>query len=265
MQCFVVQPFSEPYNARYRDTFAAAIEAAGFKPYRVDEDPAASIPIDKIESEIRSSICCFVDISEDNPNVWFELGYAIAAKKPLCIVCSEERGAKFPFDIQHRAIIKYSTNSRSDFDRLSTAITERLSAIMRQYETEGALSGVVSPVAQVGDELDHYEFSCLALLAGETLSTESNVTLPTLNDAMERAGFTPQATALAVHALRRRKLIEPVQVSDYNGEAYIAWHMTDLGFDTLRGLRSKLSLTYTATANLPQEKFSADFDDEIPF
>ena len=80
MKCFVIQPFSPTYDARFADTFEPAILNAGMKPYRVDRDPAVSIPIEEIETNIGSSACCFAEISEDNPNVWFELGYAIGLK-----------------------------------------------------------------------------------------------------------------------------------------------------------------------------------------
>jgi hypothetical protein len=87
--CFVIQPFDrDRFDGRYKDTFKPAIEAAGFEPYRVDEDPTVSIPIEHIEKGIREAAVCFAEISLDNPNVWFELGYAIALVKPLvqCII-----------------------------------------------------------------------------------------------------------------------------------------------------------------------------------
>jgi hypothetical protein len=73
--CFVIQPFDDgPFDKRYEDVFVPAIRAAGMEPYRVDRDPAASIPIEDIEKGIRSAGACLADISEPNQNVWFELG-----------------------------------------------------------------------------------------------------------------------------------------------------------------------------------------------
>jgi hypothetical protein len=82
----------------------------------VDNDPSASIPIQTIEEEITRSLACFAEISENNPNIWFELGYSIAREKPLCLVCSDSR-TTFPFDVQHRKIITYPAQSLpSDFE-----------------------------------------------------------------------------------------------------------------------------------------------------
>jgi hypothetical protein len=72
--CFVIQPFDGgKYDKRYKDTFKPAIEKCGLTAYRVDEDPNTQIPIDDIDLHIRNAELCLVDITENNPNVWFEL------------------------------------------------------------------------------------------------------------------------------------------------------------------------------------------------
>jgi hypothetical protein len=130
---FVIQPFDAgPYDKRYIDVFEPAILAAGLEPYRVDRDPAVSVPIDEIENGIRAADICFAEISTNNPNVWFELGYAIASGKEVVLVCSEQRTEKFPFDIQHRNIIRYRTESTSDFVRLGSEVAERLRALAQK-------------------------------------------------------------------------------------------------------------------------------------
>jgi hypothetical protein len=124
--CFVIQPLDgSVFDKRYRDIFKPAIEAAGLKAYRVDEDPAVDIPIDDIERGIREAEVCLAEITTDNPNVWFELGYAIAARKELVLVCSNERGARFPFDVQHRNIIRYGTDSLQDYVTLGESLRGR--------------------------------------------------------------------------------------------------------------------------------------------
>jgi len=122
--CFVIQPFDGgPFDKRYEDIFVPAIAAAELEPYRVDRDPRVSIPIEEIEAGIRASDACLADITKDNPNVWYELGYAIASQKEVVLVCSKERASKFPFDVQHRTIIHYSTDSPRDFEELKERIT----------------------------------------------------------------------------------------------------------------------------------------------
>jgi hypothetical protein len=94
----------------------------------VDQDARADVLITAIEDGIRSAAMCLADITTDNPNVWYERGFAFAANRPVVMVCSTERIGKYPFDIQHRAIIPYKTEAQSDFKLLSDAITDRLKA-----------------------------------------------------------------------------------------------------------------------------------------
>jgi hypothetical protein len=95
-RCFVAQPFDNgEFDKRFAQVYDPAIKAANLEPYRVDRDPKASVVIDTIVSEIRSCSAFFVDVSTDNPNVWFELGLAIAYQQEVCIVCVERR-ERFP-------------------------------------------------------------------------------------------------------------------------------------------------------------------------
>src|SRR5713101_9373380 len=120
--CFVMQPFDRGmYDKRYADVFEPAIREAGLDPYRVDRDPSLSIPIRDIEDGIRAAELCFAEISTDNPNVWFELGYAIALGKDVVLVCSEPRTSRYPFDVQHRTIISYKTDSSTGWRRTGRA------------------------------------------------------------------------------------------------------------------------------------------------
>lgn len=149
--CFVIQPFDKgKYDKRFEDVLTPAIEAAGLEAYRVDRDHRVEVPIEAIEQGIENAAVCLADITVDNPNVWYELGYAFARGRPVVMVCAGER-QKFPFDIQHRSIILYATESPRDFVDLRDSITERIKAqldkgeVLRQIEE----TEQVAPVAGV--------------------------------------------------------------------------------------------------------------------
>ena len=142
-----MQPFDGgTFDKRYEDVYAPAIQDADLEPYRVDRDPSVSIPIDDIESGIRNSEICLADITKDNPNVWFELGFAIAVPREVVLVCSDERNTRFPFDVQHRNILRYKTESKSDFDKLRSEIAERIQGLLEKERTIGLISNL-PPVA----------------------------------------------------------------------------------------------------------------------
>jgi hypothetical protein len=89
----------------------------------------------EIHRGITTAVACLADITTDNPNVWFELGVAIASQRLVVIVCSKERTVSFPFDVQHLSIIRYATDSSSDFDKLKKDIAVRWMVICKSGQT----------------------------------------------------------------------------------------------------------------------------------
>lgn len=148
-QCFVIQPFNEDNNHLFKDTIKPAIERAGLKAYRVDQDPSVQVPIESIEEKIRESAVCLADITENNPNVWYEVGYARAMMRRLVLICSTARKS-FPFDIQHRQIERYGL-SPTGYKKLGRAITKRCLALMEEGGVELAYSGSIDLPQEVGD------------------------------------------------------------------------------------------------------------------
>ena len=202
-KCFVMQPFDRSvFDKRYDDVFEPAIKAADLEPYRVDRDPGVSIPIDDIEAGIRRSELCLAEITTDNPNVWFELGFAIAVPKEVILVCSDERKTRVPFDVQHRNIIKYKTESPQDFQELKEKITERAVAVLKKQEEIEKVSKI-SPVADTEGLSQHEMVALVTVMQNSFISTEG-VSVYTVKDDMNKAGFTDIAISLALKSLRQK-------------------------------------------------------------
>jgi hypothetical protein len=124
-KCFIIRPFSDVYDKRDEDIFSPAIKSIGIFPYCVSGDHGKINIIDDIEKGIRNSCICFADITTDNPNVWYEVGFAFACEKKVILVCSNERTGDFPFDVRHRDIIPYKTDSLRDFNALRDKIENK--------------------------------------------------------------------------------------------------------------------------------------------
>jgi len=230
--CFVIQPFDGgPYDKRYDDVFVPAIESTGLHPYRVDRDPSVSIPIDQIESGIRAAVICLADITEDNPNVWFELGYAIAARIDVILVCSKQRTKPFPFDVQHRKIIRYSTESSRDFEELKRGITERIKALLTKLEKLADVN-VSSPVADV-EGLSQHEMVALLAIAQNLDTPSDNVSIYSIQQDMEKSGFTKIATTLALTSLLHKGFIRNIESQNWRGDKYTAYILKNPGINWL--------------------------------
>lgn len=198
-RCCVFQPFDKgDFDKRFDDVLAPAIEAAGMQAYRVDRDLGSTIPVDTLHQEIRSAVICVADITTRNPNVMYELGYAIAAGKDVVIICGPS-GEKFPFDIQHRGILTYSVGSTSDFNRLEQALTSKLIVILERQEKTIDIAAA-SPVKS-SDGLQPHELTALALLLANSNSLEDTVSAAWLKQEMRKAGYSEAGTRLATAKL----------------------------------------------------------------
>ena len=239
--CFVMQPFDgDVFDKRYEDVFAPAITGAGLEPYRVDKDPGVSVPIDDIESGIRGARLCFAEITTDNPNVWFELGFAIAASKEVVLVCSEDRTSHFPFDVQHRSIIRYRCGAPQDFVELGKRITERIIALLKK-EDQISRASIISPVKDTEGLSPHEMVALVAVMENQFVSPDP-VSAYVVKSDMNKAGFTDIAVALAMKNLRVKGMVLSRVVEDDREGTYTGFELTGRGEEWLLANQHRLEL-----------------------
>ena len=100
---FIAMPFSDPYNDVYRDAIRPLVEEIGYDPFRVDEAAGPGIILNDIWSRITEASVVIAEVSEANPNVYYEVGVSHALRKPTVLLA--QRGTKLPFDLgPHRCI-----------------------------------------------------------------------------------------------------------------------------------------------------------------
>lgn len=229
--CFVIQPFdSGKFDKRFQDIYKPAIEAANLEAYRVDQDLGVVVPIEAIEKGIRQASICLADITSDNPNVWYELGFAFASERPVIMVCGEERtGNKYPFDIQHRSIISYKSDSPRDFEQLKITLTGKITALLKQ---EAVLEKIAEadPIAQVHG-LSHSEVLLLAVIAGDAFLPDSATSVTSAKRSAENSGISNMGFNLALRRLLQKKLVFEQEIwSDHDGEGYPGLVVSDTGW-----------------------------------
>jgi hypothetical protein len=56
---------------------------------------------------IRSSVAVVADLSESNPNVMYELGFAKGLPRPAVMICSTDLG-DLPFNVRNLNVIPYT-------------------------------------------------------------------------------------------------------------------------------------------------------------
>ena len=109
-RCFVIMPFKEELDCIY-GLIKQGLNKAGFICNRVDEIVGATPIINKILTEILRSRYIIADLTDCNPNVFYELGIAHSFKEAPNIIILKQQGVKVPFDITHLTYIEYDANN----------------------------------------------------------------------------------------------------------------------------------------------------------
>ena len=204
--CFVIQPFdSGMFDKRFNEIYRPALEQAGLDPYRVDQDPSVQVPIESIHEGIRSAAICLADITTDNPNVWYELGFALALDRDVVLVCSNERKSNYPFDIQHRTVIEYKTESVSDYSSLQKDVTEKARELLKK----GAARRILETEQAAPQEgLSKTEIMVLAVAAGSAAIPGTPIPAYSLKHDLEDSGLTGAGYGLAISRLKDKGFVE---------------------------------------------------------
>ncbi len=92
-QCFVIMPISDPpdyesghFRRVYEDLFEPACRNAGYHSIRADDVRETNLIHVDILKRLLESPMAICDLSTQNPNVLFELGFRQAFDKPVLLV-----------------------------------------------------------------------------------------------------------------------------------------------------------------------------------
>lgn len=131
--CFVMMPFANPIGTYYSTIYEPAIQKAGLTPIRADADIFGTGKIiDQIWQGINNSKILVAELTNRNPNVFYELGLAHALNKPVVLICSNE--SDVPFDLQHIRVIYYDVTDPFWGNKLIEKIAENILSALRTPE-----------------------------------------------------------------------------------------------------------------------------------
>lgn len=124
--CFVMMPFGQWMDAYYREIYVPAIREAGLEPVRADELFSTGSVIEQIWEQISRAKVLLADLTGKNANVFYELGLAHAANKPVVFTTGQLEDV--PFDLRHLRVAVYDVRDPAWGDKLKTTLAVYLKA-----------------------------------------------------------------------------------------------------------------------------------------
>ncbi|MBU1862548.1 MAG: hypothetical protein KKH94_02650 [Candidatus Omnitrophica bacterium] len=128
---FVVMEFSSQYNDVYSEVIKNICDEQGLEVLRIDEKKGPGIIIADINKAIIEAKLIIADISTDNPNVFYEVGYAHAYLKPTVLLAEKKEDNKLPFDVSPFRTLFYE-NTIAGKRKLEEGLREHISAILSE-------------------------------------------------------------------------------------------------------------------------------------
>ena len=248
MKCFIIQPFDEAYKKRCDETYKPAIEQAGLFPYRVDEHyDAQTLIIQKIREEIENSDVCLAEITENNPNVWYEFGFADGRNIPVVLICEDGKRERLPFDVNQRNIYFYKTDSPSDWPKLQMEITKRLKIAIQNAPVKKTKRDVAENGDKDGVQFGAAELCLLKILCYDLRESRHKVSsrrnryidarlpeghhqTPSIRARMERDGFSSMDITDAVNLLETLEMVKyGFSIDDPDPEPAFSTRLTEKG------------------------------------
>lgn len=131
--CFIISEFGGYFDDYHEEIFRPAIEAAGLAPVRADSLFRSSDIVSDIWHFVTTCRVALADLTGRNPNVFYELGLAHAATKPVLLLTQDIHDV--PFDLRALRIIEYDTKHPKWAERLREGITKGLKETLASPRT----------------------------------------------------------------------------------------------------------------------------------
>ncbi len=119
-KAFVVMQFTEEFNALYGEVIKPVCEDFGFECIRGDDVYNNGLIIEDITRSIREAAVVIADVTPNNPNVFYEVGFSHGINKPT-ILLSDRKRDHLPFDVSGFRTLFYDNTIGG-----KTTIEERL-------------------------------------------------------------------------------------------------------------------------------------------
>jgi hypothetical protein len=134
MQCLVIMPFRASFDPVFRivqTTVANAVPGQLIECYWLKDIHAAGRITDDIVNGIQKAALCVADLTESNPNVMWETGYAMALGKPTVLISQDVD--TLPFDLKVHRVLRYRPDALAD---LGPILAKAVSQTLARYDVK---------------------------------------------------------------------------------------------------------------------------------
>lgn len=153
--CFVISPIGDEgsetrINADklFKYIISPVCENSGFEAIRVDQINDSNSITQTIIDKLLSSELVIADISEHNPNVFYEMGYRKCADKP--IIHLKKKGESIPFDVNTVRTFEYDLTDLDNVEETKKRLIQTIASFSFEDQND---------IPEENDDLNKQNFS----------------------------------------------------------------------------------------------------------
>ncbi|HSE63208.1 MAG TPA: hypothetical protein VLG15_06310, partial [Thermoanaerobaculia bacterium] len=125
--CFVLMPFSDKARALYDDNIRPTVEKGGLRCERADDIVSTGLITHDIWERINRARLLIAELTDRNPNVFYELGLAHALSKDVILITQSMDSV--PFDLQAVRCLCYDFTPRG-VGKLESALAATIQGLI---------------------------------------------------------------------------------------------------------------------------------------
>lgn len=176
--CFVISPIGKDGSETRQDAdeflqflVEPALERYEFDVVRADKIPRPSVITSDIIRLVQEADICIIDITNSNPNVFYECGRRHETGRPFIQVIKAGRTADIPFDVSGIRTLEYDVSTTAK----ARASVKDLQAYIDEVIKSGFGDRAAGyTLASIGDAIDRVERKVNALSSERTNISNSN-------------------------------------------------------------------------------------------
>ncbi len=166
-KCFVISPIGQDgsevrrrADQLFKYIIKPVCDECKFEAIRVDQINQTDSITQTIVDYLQSAELCIADMTDHNPNAFYEMGFRASLNKPLIYL--KEKNESIPFDIANMRTFDYDLQDLDSVDALKSRLKQTISAFTfdsskakeaKTSEKNTAFSQVLSALYTIQDDI----------------------------------------------------------------------------------------------------------------
>ena len=220
--CFVVCPIGHENSETrkrsdtlYKHIISPVCKDCGFDPVRIDQENTNGSLTEEIISHVSNDALVIADLTESNPNAFYEIGYRAALKKP--IIHLMQKDTSIPFDVSSIRAFTYDLHNLDAVEETKSRLVQTIHSLdLDSYVDSSSAESIPAPAsspantvsAQILQEIFKLQDSITKL--SEKIDAKDATAVSVLADKLATAN-TKTSEAVMIEALLPMLMNNPEQ------------------------------------------------------